>query len=107
MALALKAANPAGRVIGITMDRGAAMYLSLAAGHPIEVTKVPSLADSLGGGIGIPNNLLKRAKYQRRRHVCFWNGVQTRAAASPQGSLKPKPDGVFRTIECKLKVSET
>ena len=31
------------------------MHESLAAGKPVEVTEVPSLADSLGGGIG-PGN---------------------------------------------------
>ncbi len=57
IALAAKAINPRIRVIGITMDRGAAMHASLRAGHPVEVTEVPSLADSLGGGIGQDNAL--------------------------------------------------
>jgi threonine dehydratase len=57
VALAAKSINPAIRVIGITMDRGAAMYESLRAGHPVEVEEVPSLADSLGGGIGMQNRL--------------------------------------------------
>jgi len=45
------------RVIGISMDRGAAMYESIRAGRPVEVEEVPSLADSLGGGIGLENRL--------------------------------------------------
>lgn len=57
VAFAAKAINPNIRVIGITMDRGAAMHASVAAGHPVEVTEVPSLADSLGGGIGLNNRL--------------------------------------------------
>ncbi|MEM1431036.1 MAG: hydroxyectoine utilization dehydratase EutB [Pseudomonadota bacterium] len=57
VAFAAKRINPAVRVIGITMDRGAAMHASLQAGHPVEVTEVPSLADSLGGGIGLNNRL--------------------------------------------------
>ncbi len=57
VAFAAKTINPRVRVIGITMDRGAAMYASLQAGHPVEVTEVPSLADSLGGGIGLHNLL--------------------------------------------------
>ena len=57
VALAAKAIRPDIRVIGITMDRGAAMHASLAAGHPVEVEEVPSLADSLGGGIGSDNRL--------------------------------------------------
>ena len=55
IALALKSANPAIRVIGISMEHGAAMYESLQAGHPIEVSEAESLADSLGGGVGLDN----------------------------------------------------
>jgi threonine dehydratase len=57
IALAAKAVNPAIRMIGISMDRGAAMYQSIRAGQPVEVEEVPSLADSLGGGIGMDNRL--------------------------------------------------
>src|SRR5690606_2956730 len=52
---ALKRIKPSLRVVGITMDRGAAMHAALKAGKPVEVTEVPSLADSLGGGIGLEN----------------------------------------------------
>ena len=55
-ALAIKAANPAVRVIGVSMTRGAAMHASLAAGHPVAVEELPTLADSLGGGIGLGNH---------------------------------------------------
>jgi len=54
---AVKSVKPDVQVIGISMDRGAAMHASLAAGHPVEVEEVPSLADSLGGGIGLENRL--------------------------------------------------
>ncbi|MFN4131273.1 MAG: hydroxyectoine utilization dehydratase EutB, partial [Paracoccaceae bacterium] len=57
VALAAKAIKPDLRVIGVSMSRGAAMQASLAAGHPVMVTEVPSLADSLGGGIGLHNRL--------------------------------------------------
>ena len=57
VALAAKAINPDIRVIGITMEHGAAMKASIEAGHPVEVEEVPSLADSLGGGIGMENRL--------------------------------------------------
>ena len=57
VALAAKSINPDIRVIGVSMDRGAAMHLSIAAGHPVEVEEVASLADSLGGGIGMQNRL--------------------------------------------------
>jgi threonine dehydratase len=39
------------------MDRGAAMHASIKAGRPVEVPEYPSLADSLGGGIGLENRL--------------------------------------------------
>ncbi|MDT8857840.1 hydroxyectoine utilization dehydratase EutB [Paracoccaceae bacterium Fryx2] len=55
VAVAVKAGAPGCRVIGISMESGAAMAASLAAGHPVTVREVPSLADSLGGGIGLAN----------------------------------------------------
>lgn len=55
IAIAAKALKPGVRIIGVSMEHGAAMHESLAAGKPIEVTEVPSLADSLGGGIGLGN----------------------------------------------------
>ena len=55
VAFALKRIRPSIRVVGISMDRGAAMHASLRAGQPAEVTEVESLADSLGGGIGLEN----------------------------------------------------
>jgi threonine dehydratase len=57
VALAAKAIKPSIRVVGVTMDRGAAMRDSIRAGHPVEVDEVASLADSLGGGIGLDNRL--------------------------------------------------
>ena len=57
VALAVKAANPATRVIGVSMDRGAAMHAAFRAGHPVPVEEVESLADSLGGGLGTDNRL--------------------------------------------------
>lgn len=55
IAFAAKRMKPEIRTIGITMDRGAAMHDSIRAGQPVEVEEVPSLADSLGGGIGLKN----------------------------------------------------
>lgn len=55
IALAAKALKPSIRIIGISMARGAAMQASLAAGCPVEVEELPTLADSLGGGIGLNN----------------------------------------------------
>lgn len=55
VAVALKAARPGIRVIGVSMAGGAVMAASLAAGHPVELAEVPTLADSLQGGIGTDN----------------------------------------------------
>jgi len=57
VALAAKAIKPDIRVIGISINRGAAMKASIDAGRPVEVEEVASLADSLGGGIGLDNRL--------------------------------------------------
>jgi threonine dehydratase len=55
VATAIKARRPAARVIGVSMARGAAMQASLAAGRPVLVREERTLADSLGGGIGLAN----------------------------------------------------
>lgn len=55
VALAVKTAAPTARVVGVTMERGAAMAESLARGRPVPVPEVDSLADSLQGGIGEGN----------------------------------------------------
>ncbi len=57
IAAAVKGLRPQARVIGLTMERGAAMKASLDAGKPVLVEEVPSLADSLGGGIGLDNRV--------------------------------------------------
>ena len=51
IAMAAKALKPSIRVVGVTMDRGAAMAESLRAGKLVDVEELPTLADSLGGGI--------------------------------------------------------
>lgn len=56
-AIAVKALRPHARIIGVTMENGAAMAASLSAGHPVDVTETISLADSLGGGIGLQNKV--------------------------------------------------
>ncbi len=57
IALAIKSQKPEVRIIGISMERGCAMAASQQAGKPIEVEELPTLADSLGGGIGLDNQL--------------------------------------------------
>ena len=55
IALALKSQRPDIRIVAISMQRGAAMAASQAAGKPVEVEELSTLADSLGGGIGLDN----------------------------------------------------
>lgn len=57
IAAAVKALKPKTRIIGISMQNGAAMAASLKAGHPVSVKEQQSLADSLGGGIGLNNRV--------------------------------------------------
>lgn len=57
IAVAIKALSPLTRVIGVSMENGAAMAASLRAGHPVAVPEVATLADSLGGGIGLNNRV--------------------------------------------------
>jgi threonine dehydratase len=55
IAAAVKALQPQAKVIGVSMRRGAAMKASFDAGKPVQVDELPTLADSLGGGIGLEN----------------------------------------------------
>jgi threonine dehydratase len=55
IAVALKDADPSIQVIGVTMERGPAMFDSLRAGQIVEVEEEPTLADALAGGIGFDN----------------------------------------------------
>ncbi|MCO6406625.1 hydroxyectoine utilization dehydratase EutB [Hoeflea alexandrii] len=57
VAAALKAMRPDVRIIGISMERGPAMHECLKAGGPVLVKELATLADSLGGGIGLGNQL--------------------------------------------------
>lgn len=57
IATVAKALRPKVRVVGISMRRGAAMKASLDAGRPVNTDELPTLADSLGGGIGLDNRL--------------------------------------------------
>ncbi|TPJ64447.1 hydroxyectoine utilization dehydratase EutB [Mesorhizobium sp. B2-6-1] len=57
IAAAVKGVRPSTKVVGISMARGAAMKASLEAGRPVQLEELPTLADSLGGGIGLDNRL--------------------------------------------------
>lgn len=55
VAMALKSANRAIRVIGVSMERAPVMYYSLQAGAPIEMKEEETIADALAGGLGEDN----------------------------------------------------
>ena len=55
IAKAIKSQKPDVRIVGISMERGCAMVTSQREGKPVEVEELPTLADSLGGGIGLDN----------------------------------------------------
>lgn len=55
VALAIKSMEPAVRVVAVSADSNAVMRRSVEAGRPVELPERPTLADSLGGGIGAHN----------------------------------------------------
>ena len=55
IALAIKLQKPSVKIIAASMKRGPSMYESLKAGRPIDVTEEETLADCLGGSIGLEN----------------------------------------------------
>lgn len=57
VAAAIKGMRPDVKLIGVSMQRGAAMKASLDAGKPVLAEEGASLADSLGGGVGLDNRL--------------------------------------------------
>ena len=90
VAKALKSLNPNLKVIGVSMDRGAAMYESQKAGKPIFVKEEKSLADALTGGIGLDNKytfdltrklvdeivLVSEEEIARGIHHAYWHESQ-------------------------------
>lgn len=57
IAVAVKALKPQARIIGVSMERGAAMHAAIVAGKPVPIREEKTLADSLGGGIGLANRV--------------------------------------------------
>jgi threonine dehydratase len=55
VAFAAKSVKRDTQMVGVSMERGAAMHASLVAGKPVFVDELETLADSLGGGIGLDN----------------------------------------------------
>ena len=55
IALAIKLQKPDVKIIAVSMKRGPSMYESLKAGKPVDVEEEKTLADCLGGSIGLEN----------------------------------------------------
>ena len=55
VAIAIKQQNPKVKIIAVSMKRGPSMYESLKAGKPVDVIEEETLADCLGGNIGLQN----------------------------------------------------
>ena len=55
IALAIKLQKPKTKVIAVSMERGPSMYESLKKGAPVDVEETETLADCLGGSIGLDN----------------------------------------------------
>lgn len=126
VAAAAKETNPAVKIIGLSMERGAAMAASLKAGRPVQVTEEPSLADSLGGGIGLQNQytfqiardlvdqviLLPETEIAEGIRHAYWQerqviegGAAVGIAALLNGDLKPEGPVVMLLSGCNIDMS--
>ena len=119
VARALKSLNRNLKVIGVSMDRGAAMYEAQKAGKPIFVKEEESLADALTGGIGFDNKytfeltkqlvdeivLVSEKEIADGIHYAYWHESQIveGAGAVAIASLlnkKFKPNGPSIALMC-------
>ena len=55
IAIAIKEQKPDTKIIAVSMKRGPSMYESLKIGKPVDVVEEETLADCLGGSIGLEN----------------------------------------------------
>ena len=55
VATAIKAHKPNIHIIGVSMENGASMYNSIKMGKPVNVQEEETIADALGGNIGLEN----------------------------------------------------
>jgi threonine dehydratase len=55
IAIAIKQQKPNVKIIAVSMKRGPSLYQSLQKGYPVDVIEEETLADCLGGGIGLDN----------------------------------------------------
>ena len=113
IAVVTKALRPAVRVVAIGSDRCPAMLRSLQFGRPIEVPEHSSLADSLGGGIGLGNRftfamvrdlvdeiqLVTDAEIMQALRFAFFDArlILEGAAAAPIAALLRAAPGEFPT----------
>ncbi len=111
IALAIRAAAPRARIVGVSMDRGAAMHASLQAGRPVLVDEVDTLADSLQGGILLDNKytfamvrdlvdevlLVTEDQIAEAMAWAYWNErlVLEGAGATPIAALLHHPRAAF------------
>lgn len=112
VATAVKAMKPEVRIVGISMERGAAMHACQDAGKPVEVEELSTLADSLGGGIGLDNRytfnivrdlvdeliLLTEAEIAAAIHHAYWQEQEIIEGSGSVGigallSGKVQPEG--------------
>ena len=117
IASALKALNEKIKIIGVSMERGAAMYASLHAGKPILVRERATLADSLGGGIGLDNQvtfniskhliddfvLVNEAEIAKAIRHAYWHErqiVEGSGAVCIAALMAQKVDPMGPTIAC-------
>ncbi|WP_299849248.1 hydroxyectoine utilization dehydratase EutB [uncultured Roseovarius sp.] len=117
VAAALKARLPEVRVIGVSMERGAAMFECQRVGKPMIVPELTTLADSLGGGIGLDNEytfaitrdlvddiiLVSEAEIAQAIRHAYWQEHQIIEGSGAVGiaallSGKVKPDGPTAVI---------
>ena len=126
IALAVKSINPTVRVVGVTMEKGAAMYESIKAGKPVQIEEYPSLADSLGGGIGLNNRytfnmvkelvddiaLVSEAEIARGIHHAYWHekqiiegGAAVGVAALLAGKIKSSQNMALLLSGCNIDMS--
>ncbi len=55
IAIAIKMQKPDTKIIAVSMEKGPSMYESLKKGKPVDVEETETLADCLGGSIGLNN----------------------------------------------------
>ena len=123
VARALKSRNPGIQVIGVSMERGAAMHACQQAGKPMMVEEKTTLADSLGGGIGLDNAytfqmtcdlvddivLVSEAEIAQAIRHAYWSENQivegsgsVTLAALLSGKVRPKGPAVALLSGCNI-----